>query len=200
MNKAAIVAKIVESINHLGASTTETPPQIKETVRNLPPTPAINQQQEINRLQTRNDNQYALINKLQAAVRDLQTCHSNQAETIRAAQKKEDDLTPKLEALDVIVPALLKGTLKQHLEILSLKGEVEGWKESAASFSRGCDFYHGLIIQCGKAIGAPAFLCDDGSYSEDVLALKVPELVEGLMEKMNKPTLFRRLFGTVSVH
>jgi hypothetical protein len=43
-----------------------------------------------------------------------------------------------------------------------------------------------LIIRCGEAIGEEAFISDDGSVQEDVLALKVPELVEAMCKPKNR--------------
>lgn len=52
------------------------------------------------------------------------------------------------------------------------------WMDTAAQAQRASDYYRGLVIRCGKAIGEEAHICDDGSRSEDVLCAKVPEIVE----------------------
>lgn len=55
---------------------------------------------------------------------------------------------------------------------------ISAWMDTAAQAYRDADYYRGLLIRCGNAIGEPAFICDDGSRSEDVLCAKIPELVE----------------------
>ena len=54
------------------------------------------------------------------------------------------------------------------------------WMETAAQNERNSDYYRGLLVECGEAIGHEAFVQDDGGISEDVLCAKVPELVRGL--------------------
>lgn len=60
-----------------------------------------------------------------------------------------------------------------------------GWKESAAHFAKGMEYYRGLLDEIGNAIGEQAFICDDGGRSEGVLRAKLPELVRQLVEKAN---------------
>lgn len=55
------------------------------------------------------------------------------------------------------------------------------WMDTAAQAQRGVDYYRGLVIRVGQAIGERAYIADDGSRSEDVLCAKVPELVEALL-------------------
>jgi len=52
------------------------------------------------------------------------------------------------------------------------------WMDTAAQNQRNADYYRGLIVRCGEAIGNRAYIADDGSKSNDVLCAKVPELVE----------------------
>ncbi len=61
---------------------------------------------------------------------------------------------------------------------------IAAWMDDAAQAQRNTDFYRGLVVRCGKAIGPEAFLCDDGTVSEDVLCAKVPELVEEKIRKL----------------
>jgi hypothetical protein len=56
------------------------------------------------------------------------------------------------------------------------------WMETAAQNQRNTDYYRGLVVRCGEAIGKKAYVADDGSISEDVLCAKVPELVEDLCD------------------
>jgi len=55
---------------------------------------------------------------------------------------------------------------------------IANWMDIAAQNQRNTDYYRGLLVRCGEAIGNRAYIADDGSKSEDVLCAKVPELVE----------------------
>ena len=48
-------------------------------------------------------------------------------------------------------------------------------------FSNSSTFYHGIVEKTGKLLGEAAYTSDDGSVQDSVLALKVPELVEKLV-------------------
>lgn len=54
---------------------------------------------------------------------------------------------------------------------------LAAWMDSAAQFHRNEIFYHGIITEIGEMFGVAAKTSDDGSVQENVLALKVPELV-----------------------
>lgn len=55
------------------------------------------------------------------------------------------------------------------------------WMETSAQMARDAEFYRDLLTECGHAIGIEAYTSDDGSVQQDVLALKVPELVKELI-------------------
>ncbi len=59
--------------------------------------------------------------------------------------------------------------------------EAEAWMETAAMHHRNEEFYRGIVCQIGEMFGMVARTSDDGSVQEDVLALKVPELVARLI-------------------
>lgn len=67
----------------------------------------------------------------------------------------------------------------------SVARRIASWMDDAARHCRNECYYRDLLVQCGKAIGKPAFTCDDGSKSEDVLCAKIPELVENLVKQNN---------------
>lgn len=67
--------------------------------------------------------------------------------------------------------------------VAELEREIKSWQETAEQAQRNCDYYHNLVIRCGEYLGAPAYTCDDGSKSLDVLCDKVPELVKCLCDK-----------------
>jgi hypothetical protein len=57
---------------------------------------------------------------------------------------------------------------------------IAAWMDAAAMFNRNSDFYRGIVVQIGEMFGEAAKTSDDGSVQQDVLALKVPELVASL--------------------
>lgn len=61
----------------------------------------------------------------------------------------------------------------------------EGWESVARDMAKNCDFWHGIVLQVGEMFGVEAKTADDGSIMEDVLALKVPELVRALLDRAN---------------
>jgi len=65
----------------------------------------------------------------------------------------------------------------------SMARRLAAWMDTAAQMSRNAEFYRGLITRCGVALGPEAFTCDDGTVVPDVLALKVPEIIERMFPK-----------------
>lgn len=55
---------------------------------------------------------------------------------------------------------------------------VANWIDTSAQFARNSDYYRDLLDRCGKAIGDRAYICDDGSKSDEVLRAKIPEIIE----------------------
>ena len=68
-------------------------------------------------------------------------------------------------------------------EIERLREERDNWIETARQHLRNKEFYRGLVNQIAVPFGMAAYVSDDGSVREDVLALKVPELVARLREE-----------------
>lgn len=62
------------------------------------------------------------------------------------------------------------------------------WKEFAVRCHQNAQLYRDLIVKVGQIIGEEAYICDDGSRSEDVLCLKVPELVDKLLSDARRLT------------
>jgi hypothetical protein len=54
---------------------------------------------------------------------------------------------------------------------------LANWLEFGAQMEDGSKFYQGIVRQIGEMFGDAAKTSDDGSLQDDVLALKVPELV-----------------------
>jgi hypothetical protein len=65
----------------------------------------------------------------------------------------------------------------------SIASRISAWMEDAARAQAGIDYYRGLVIRCGEALGAEAKTADDGGIHDTVLCAKVPELVEALCKR-----------------
>ena len=63
------------------------------------------------------------------------------------------------------------------------KREILNWTETAAQYARNSEYYQKLVVSCGTSIGHSAYVCDDGSISEDVLCAKVPKIVANLVSE-----------------
>ncbi len=57
------------------------------------------------------------------------------------------------------------------------------WEEIAKQENRNAVFYKDIVRQCGELFGEAAKTSDDGSIQQDVLALKVPELIRKSFSK-----------------
>ena len=55
--------------------------------------------------------------------------------------------------------------------------------------SNNADFYQGIVKQVGEILGVEAYTADDGTVGDSVLALKVPELVKELKERLDDVAL-----------
>ena len=65
-------------------------------------------------------------------------------------------------------------------------GSAAAWEDTARQESRNAAFYRGIVERCGKAFGVAARAQDDGGVVDDVLALKVPELVEAAVARLDQ--------------
>lgn len=74
-----------------------------------------------------------------------------------------------------------KNTVMDTVLAEAVAKRIAAWMDTAAQAQRNCDYYRGLVVRCGEALGEAAKTCDDGGKSEDVLCAKVPELVEALV-------------------
>lgn len=73
----------------------------------------------------------------------------------------------------VMDPALCEAVAKR----------IAAWMDTCAQAYRNADFYRGIVTQIGEMFGVAAKTSDDGSVQQDVLALKVPELVADLIAR-----------------
>lgn len=79
--------------------------------------------------------------------------------------------------------------------------QLASWMKTAAQNVRNVDYYRGLVTQCGKAIGPPAYTQDDGNVCHEVLCAKVPELVEKLVKNDEAQLdVLLEFYGLAPVH
>ena len=64
-----------------------------------------------------------------------------------------------------------------------LRHERDAYFEMAREMFNNAEFYRGIVRQIGELLGDAAYISDDGSRQESVLALKVPELVKALGDR-----------------
>ena len=55
--------------------------------------------------------------------------------------------------------------------------EIKAWKETAEFHCNNEFFYRGIVEKIGEMFEPDCYISNDGSVQQDVLALKVPELV-----------------------
>lgn len=77
--------------------------------------------------------------------------------------------------------------LELERQLARKEDELNAWVDIAAMEHRNCEFWRGLVHRCGDAFGIQARTCDDGSISDSVLGLKVPELVEAMVAANANP-------------
>ena len=66
---------------------------------------------------------------------------------------------------------------------------IAAWMDTAARSQRNTDYYRGLVVKCGEAIGKDAYVQDDGGVCDEVLCAKVPDLVRELVNRNRPHTL-----------
>jgi hypothetical protein len=101
---------------------------------------------------------------------------------IENLQKQVADLS---QALDNALAE--RDDLTQQLQRAT--GEANAWHETAAQQARDAEFYRDLIDRCARALGQEAFTADDGSVNDSPIRLKVPELVENLVQGRSAYTM-----------
>lgn len=84
---------------------------------------------------------------------------------------RDEMLEPEQRLFDPNLDLPKPSTLEQAIS------ERNHWCEIAMQHLRNEEFYRGIVRQVGEMFGEAAKTSDDGSLQEDVLALKVPELV-----------------------
>ncbi len=61
-------------------------------------------------------------------------------------------------------------------ENAQLTAEVAGWRSTAEQHCRNEQYYRGMLLRIGEALGPEVKTCDDGTIVPDVLVAKVPEV------------------------
>jgi hypothetical protein len=111
--------------------------------------------------------------------------------SLAAAVADKDAKAAELEAEAIRLHRLWHNA-QEKLNVVSahserVERERDNWQEAAAQHSRNQEFYQGIVTDIGDMFGLPARLAADGTICEDVLALKVSDLVAQLIidrEKM----------------
>lgn len=83
-------------------------------------------------------------------------------------------------AREIFNPAEWRDTIERA----NLMQQRDNWEKSAADFCRNMEFYRDIVHQVGNTFGIAAKISDDGSVQDDVLALRVPELVIDLHRRL----------------
>ena len=107
----------------------------------------------------------------------------------KEVSSEEQKLAVRKENCLKIAQEALEGIFKEHYidpdrdtAAVKITQVLANWIESYAQERDNCEFHHNIVIQIGEMFGQAAKTSDDGSIQEDVLALKVPELVEALIK------------------
>lgn len=89
----------------------------------------------------------------------------------------------------------ITSSLRDHAALVAERDEAsrerDNWTDTAAQWLRNTEFYRGIVVQIGSHFGDAAKTSNDGSVQEDVLALKVPELVSALVADLSRVTAER---------
>lgn len=100
---------------------------------------------------------------------------------------KHDIADREMACADGYCPLCSVQELSQANErIARLEKERDAWMEDAARHCRNEDFYRGLVCGIGDQFGDAAHISDDGSRQQDVLCLKVPELVAAKIKEADE--------------
>ncbi len=119
---------------------------------------------------------------------------SASAEEVQEAIRAE--IQPTVEGLRELVTELENKAEKLRQLLYDVmdsrtaaRAERDAWIETAKQHLRNEEFYHGIVNRIGEPFGVAARTSDDGSVQQDVLALKVPELVVKLRQEIERLTI-----------
>ena len=79
--------------------------------------------------------------------------------------------------------AFVAQACKDAARVAELEAAIDFWKKECDCAHNGFSFYRMIVRKIGEPFGAAARTSDDGSIHDDILALKVPGLVDDLRAK-----------------
>lgn len=69
--------------------------------------------------------------------------------------------------------------------IKQLEQERDAWIETTRQYANGVQYFSGLLDLIAEHFGIEAYRCDDGSFSDDPLRAKMPDLVSDLCRQLH---------------
>lgn len=75
-----------------------------------------------------------------------------------------------------------QGMMRRALD--ETERSAHAWEETAAQHASNESFYRDLLVKIGKIFGEDAYTAGDGSIQEDVIVLKIPDLVTEINEDL----------------
>lgn len=81
---------------------------------------------------------------------------------------------------------LLDEVVDLDAKLVQVTTERDLWIETAREYANSVALYRGLVVNIGEMFGDVAKTADDGTVLQDVLALKVPGLVEQAMAEIKR--------------
>ena len=107
-------------------------------------------------------------------------------------EQQKKDAARKQNALEIAAQQLRPLFKKYYIDIEKDNVAIEvtvllaNWIDTSAQFDSNSKFYQGIVTEIGEMFGAAAKTSDDGSVQQDVLALKVPELVRAALQELKE--------------
>lgn len=92
----------------------------------------------------------------------------------------------KLRQPEVFTPASIDSYehIDQTTDLDQLRRIAKGWMEDCARHLRNEEFYCGIVHETGHILGRECYRQDDGSYVDEVLALRVPEVTQAHADRL----------------
>jgi hypothetical protein len=88
----------------------------------------------------------------------------------------------RADGKEVYYTPIIKESMAPTIDSNSDKTQPpNSWKEMAVQYAEGADFYKSILDKTGSILGIEVYRSDDGKLKEDVLRIKIPELVAKLL-------------------
>lgn len=131
--------------------------------------------------------QEAEIARLRATIGDMEKAYIELSDKSTLYWQERDKVIDELHALKQRELSGVKpSALIAYRERDEARRERDAWMRDAAKHCRNEDFYRGLVSGIGAQFGKAAYTSDDGSVQQDVICLKVPEMVAALRERVKE--------------